>query len=263
MLEHLTAADYPSYDEWVTFCRRVAELLPLDDPENTTAPGYLSPYAFTLALSDILTSDDIFIPCSSGGANSVPMQTFRQKVGQVTISDHGLAAMGYGLGGAIGAALAHPERRVTLIEGDGGFAQNLQELGTVRVNDLNLKIFIFENEGYSSIRMTQKNYFGGEYVGCDTSTGLGFPDWNALFPAFGIPVTTIDAEFSSDAGFREAFDQPGPAAFLVPIDPEQTYWPKITSRITDSGSMESNPLHRMSPDLPEEIANEVFAYLDA
>ena len=48
-----------------------------------------------------------------------------------------------------------------------------------RVNDLNLKIFIFANEGYASIRTTQRNYFGGAYLGCDTSTGLGFPDWRA------------------------------------------------------------------------------------
>ena len=44
----------------------------------------------------------------------------------------------------------------------------------------------------------------------------------------------------------------GPQAFIVPIDPEQTYFPKITSRITASGSMESNPIDRMSPDLPDD-----------
>ena len=71
-----------------------------------------------------------------------------------------------------GAAFAAPNRRTFLVEGDGGFTQNLQELGTVSVNHLNLKIFIFDDNGYASIRMTQKNYFGGRYVGCDVNTGL-------------------------------------------------------------------------------------------
>ena len=60
--------------------------------------------------------------------------------------------------------------------------------------------------------------------------------------------------------FLEAFNAPGPAAFIVKIDPLQTYFPKISSRITASGSMESNPLHLMTPDLDEAIAAQVFRY---
>jgi acetolactate synthase I/II/III large subunit len=181
----------------------------------------------------------------------------------VIITDKGLASMGYGLAGALGAAFAYPGRRTVLLEGDGGFVQNLQELGTVAVNQLPLKIFLFANEGYASIRMTQRNYFGGEYLGCDTRTGLGFPQWDGLFAAYGIPFHTLEApDFEVDERFAELFAAPGPAAFLVPIDPEQTYFPKITSRVTEDGSMESNPLHRMSPELSEEIAVRVFRHVE-
>ena len=177
------------------------------------------------------------------------------------ITDKGLASMGYGLSGAIGAAMAHPGRRTFVIEGDGGFAQNLQELATVAVNDLDLKVFIFANEGYGSIRATQRNYFGGAYLGCDTKTGLGFPDWTKLFGAFAIPVMTLDERGLATPGAAGALGLPGPHGFIVPIDPEQTYFPKITSHITASGGMESQPLHRMSPDLPPEIAAHVLRYL--
>ena len=105
------------------------------------------------------------------------MQAFSQTSEQRMITNKGLASMGYGLSGAIGAALAANGKRTYLVEGDGGFAQNIQELGTVAILDLNLKIFIFEDQGHASIRMTQKNYFGGKYVGCDKSTGLGLPNW--------------------------------------------------------------------------------------
>ena len=201
-------------------------------------------------LSALCTPRDVIIPCSSGGAFTVTLQAFDQKLGQTMISDHGLASMGYGLSGAIGAAFAAPGRRTVLLEGDGGFMQNSQELATVAVNGLPVKIFLFSNEGYASIRMTQRGYFDGAYLGCDTSTGLGFPDWELLFRAYGIPLLQLSTDGLATEGFAELFDAPGPACFVIPIDPEQTYFPKITSRVTATGSMESNPLHRMTPDLP-------------
>jgi acetolactate synthase-1/2/3 large subunit len=148
-----------------------------------------------------------------------------------------------------------------LVEGDGGFAQNLQELATVRVNDLNLKIFIFANEGYASIRSTQRNYFDGAYLGCDTRTGLGFPDWLNLFSAFGIPGMDLSEGWTGNAQFTELWESDGPAAFVVPVDPEQTYLPKISSRVRPDGGMESNPLHNMSPELEPDVAARVMRYL--
>jgi acetolactate synthase-1/2/3 large subunit len=267
VLEFIASQDgYSDYSEWVAFCRSVRGAIHPNDPANHTGEGFVSPYDFCLQLSDLCNSDDVVIPCSSGSANTVMQQTFQVKRGQRVFNDKGLASMGYGLGGAIGAAFAviasrSSVSRTILVEGDGGFIQNLQELGTVSVNHLNLKIFIFDDNGYASIRMTQKNYFGGSYVGCDTSTGLGMPHWERLFAAYDIPVQRLKPDFHADAKFLEAFHAPGPAAFLVHIDPEQTYFPKISSRVTASGSMESNPLHLMSPDLDEDAAAKVFRYL--
>ncbi|MGQ0823974.1 MAG: thiamine pyrophosphate-binding protein [Actinomycetota bacterium] len=261
LLADLVGRDYPDYSEWLAFGREVRELLPVNEPCNLTGDGFVCPYEFYLDLSALATSADVLIPCSSGAANSVAMQTIVQKRGQVIVTDKGLASMGYGLAGAIGAALAHPNQRTILVEGDGGFAQNLQELATVAVNDLDLKIFIHANEGYGSIRTTQKNYFGGAYLGCDTQTGLGFPDWLQLFAAYGVPAMNLAPGWNTDPAFRTEFDARGPRGFIVPIDTEQTYWPKITSRVTETGSMESQPLHLMSPDLPEDLAARVFKYL--
>ena len=251
------------YTAWVAFCRSVKAELPLIEPVNNTGAGFLSPYVFAAELSKLATEHDIVIPCSSGSAFTVMMQTFAQKHGQRTITNKGLASMGYGLSGAIGAAFAAQPRRTILVEGDGGFTQNLQELGTVMVNRLNLKIFLFDDNGYASIRMTQLNYFGGRYVGCDTSSGLGIPKWEPLFAAWDIPVLRLYPGYQDDPAFLELFNAPGPAAFLVHIDPTQTYFPKISSQVTASGGMESNPLHRMTPDLDEVKSKAVFHYLEA
>jgi acetolactate synthase-1/2/3 large subunit len=260
LLNKLAQTSLGDHQEWIDFCRTVRAAIPLVEPVNNTSEGYLSPYVFVEKLSDLTKAEDVVIPCSSGSAFTVMMQTFAQKKGQRIVTNKGLASMGYGLSGAIGAAFAASGRRTILVEGDGGFTQNLQELGTVAANKLNLKIFIFDDNGYASIRMTQSNYFGGRYVGCDTATGLGIPKWEPLFAAYDIPVQRIGPGFEKDASFLEQLNAPGAAAFLVHIDPAQTYFPKISSRVTESGSMESNPLHLMTPDLDEATAAKVFRY---
>ena len=249
------------WETWVSYAQEVRNALPLNDPANETGNGFLSPFDFYADLVRLSETDDVIIPCSSGGANSVSMQVIEQKLGQVIITDKGLASMGYGLAGAIGASMAHPGKRTFLIEGDGGFSQNLQELATVAVNNLPIKTFIFANNGYGSIRMTQKNYFGGAYLGCDTETGLGFPDWDMLFQSFGISTITLDKDWSTNKEVLSALRSDKPYGFIVPIDPLQTYWPKITSRIVEGGGMESNPLHMMSPDLAPDLFTQVTRYL--
>ena len=109
--------------------------------------------------------------------------------------------------------------------------------------------------------MTQKSYFDGTYVGCDESTGLGLPDWELVFAAYGIRVTTIESNSKFTPEILELMTDPYPRAFLVPIHPEQTYYPKITSKVITDGKMESNPLHLMTPELPTNVAELVYRYL--
>jgi acetolactate synthase-1/2/3 large subunit len=250
-----------THPEWLTFCAKAKAALPLSESCNTTPEGFLNPFDMVAELSRLCGARDQIIPCSSGGAFTVMMQGFDLRQGQTMITDKGLASMGYGLSGAIGAAIAAPENRTVLVEGDGGFTQNLQELATVTVQQLNLKIFLFCNEGYASIRMTQKNYFGGSYIGCDVSSGLGFPDWRLLCDAYGISSMSLAPGWSQAQEFLQLWHSKVPAVFLVPIHPEQTYFPKISSRISANGGMESNPLHLMSPDLPPELAKDLLSHL--
>lgn len=260
-LSDLLQHDIESHPDWLAYTRQIRASIPLVEPINQTREGYISPYLFAEKLSGICAIDDVVIPCSSGGAFTIMMQTFQQKSEQVIITNKGLASMGYGLSGAIGAAVAHPDKRVILVEGDGGFSQNIQEIGTAAINKLNLKIFIFDDSGYASIRATQKNYFGGRYVGCDRNTGLGLPDWEKLFMAWGVPAMRLNQGYEADDQFHAMFESTGTVAFIVSIDPEQTYFPKITSRITANGSMESNPLHLMTPELTEDQFLTLAKYL--
>ena len=148
-----------------------------------------------------------------------------------------------------------------MVEGDGGFAQNLQELGTVVKQNLNIKIFLFSNSGYASIRMTQKNYFGGAYLGCDSETGLGLPNWSFIAQAYGLPYTSIDATVNWKQLIEDCMLNDGPQFIEVKIDPEQTYFPKISSKMTNNGQMVSNPLHFMSPDLTDREIETFLPFL--
>jgi acetolactate synthase-1/2/3 large subunit len=249
-VRRLVAHDLPPKESWLARGRRIRDAVPRVEDVNTTGQGYISPYDFILRLEPLTTADDLIIPCSSGSAFTLSMQLYQQKFGQRMLTDKSLASMGYGLSGAIGASIASGgARRTILIEGDGGFAQNLQELGTVSVNQCNLKIFIFHDQGHASIRMTQRSYFDGKYLGCDRQSGLGLPQWSRLFDAWDVPVHELELDFEQSPRFQQLMAMDGPCAFIVPVDPQQTYFPKISSRITASGSMESNPIDQMTPEI--------------
>ena len=249
------------HSEWIEYCKQIKENFPLLE-KNNTGKKFVSPFYFINQLSKSLDSKDVFIPCSSGGAFTSSMQAFDQKEGQTIITNKGLASMGYGLSGAIGCCLADKNKRVVLVEGDGGFTQNLQELGTVKINKLNLKIVIFYDNGYASIRMTQKSYFGGDYIGCDESSGLGMPDFKLLAQAYGLSYEKIKpSDVKNVDKLQNILRKNGPSIIVVPIDPEQTYLPKIISKITKNGSMESNPIHIMSPEVDDLSYNRFFKYI--
>jgi acetolactate synthase-1/2/3 large subunit len=258
--EFLSAHLYAHY-EWLDYAKNIRKNIPLVESLNEPRPNFISPFELARNLSQLSGDDDIIIPCSSGSAFTTIMQSFEQKNDQIIVTNKGLASMGYGLSGAIGASIANPNKRVILIEGDGGFSQNLQEIGTAAINNLNLKIFILDNSGYASIRMTQKNYFGGSYIGCDRKTGLGLPNWDVLFNAWDVSSMRICPDYASDVEFLNYFNSKQTCVFIVTVDPEQNYFPKITSRVTETGAMESRPLHLMSPDLSELEMRLYLKYL--
>lgn len=246
---------------WRDFIQLQRSNLPTVEKATYQFEDYVNPFHLVNELGNLLTKEDSVIPCSSGGSYTSMMQAFSQKQGQLLTNNKGLASMGYGLAGAIGTAVANKSGRTILVEGDGGFAQNLQELGTVKVRNLNLKMFIFSNLGYASIRVSQKAYFNGAYIGCDEATGVGLPEWTQLFKAFEIPSVEITSNLLSNEKALELLKGTGPAAFIVNIHPDQSYLPKVTSKIFSDGKMRSNPIHLMDPPLPNEVSELVFTYL--
>lgn len=236
---------------WLGHCHDVLKAFPLVEAPEPQSRKFINPYRLIHELGGLASDEEQIVPCSSGGTFTAFMQSFPNLSSQRIISNKGLASMGYGLAGAIGVALSNPHRRVLHLEGDGGFLQNLQELGTVSQQVLNLKMFVFDNAGYASIRTTQKRYFGGNYVGCDTHTGLGLPNWQAIAKAFDVDFVDLEVD-SWKSQVRQALDNGQATLIRVPVDPEFQYLPKIVSSLLQDGTMVSNPLHVMEPPVSDE-----------
>jgi acetolactate synthase-1/2/3 large subunit len=230
---------------------------------NVSRVGFIEPLKFVYDLVNTYTdSSDVIIPCSSGEASYVgPMRMMLNKEGQKIVTNNAMASMGYGLSGAIGASFASSGKRVILFEGDGGFAQNLQELSTVKTNNLNIKIFLMNNGGYMSIKQNQKNVFNGNYTGCDSTSGLVMPNWEFIAKAFGVKYFRLDQKNLNSSEFQNLFKSKEAIFFDVQIDPEQTYYPKITSYKNSQGQMESNPIHIMEPLLTEIQEKNYIKYI--
>lgn len=261
VLMNLCESSKVQYEEWSDFLMEVKKEVPTLELCQVSDPPYASPHSVISHVSTLANPNDRIVAASSGGTFTATLQSFVNLRDQILMGNKGLASMGYGLAGAIGLAIDDHESRVILFEGDGGFAQNMQELGTVVANNLNLKIFITCNDGYASIRTSQKNYFNGNYLGCDTKTGLQLPNWELLFDSYSIPHMSLNASNLDSTEFGALWNSHESAAFLIMADPDQMYLPKIFSRVATDGTMQSTALHDMSPALDPEVSRTVFKYL--
>ena len=118
-------------------------------------------------------------------------QSLKTKGTQKIIENSGCAAMGYDLPAAIGACYANDKNDVICVTGDGSIQMNIQELQTIIHNKLPIKIFVFNNNGYSSIKNTQNNFFNGFKVGSEINSGVSFPNMQAIAKAYGFKTFII------------------------------------------------------------------------
>lgn len=257
----LSGQKLSSIDTWQKLVKKIREELAKPDKANIAAPGYVEYYSFTYDLISKLGSSDNINPCSSGGNFESFGRVMLGKTGQKWVTSPGLASMGFGISGGIGMAMAYPKSRTIVLEGDGGLSQNLQEFGVIRNLNVNMKIFIADNGNYGSIKSNQKVAFNNHYIGCDKQTGLWLPDWKYIGKAFDIPTLVLNDKDTFGPAFTELFEKHGPAIFIVKVDPDQIFYPKILSSKNAKGEIVSNPLHLMEPPLSAVEFSEYAPYL--
>ena len=129
---------------------------------------------------------------------------------------------------------------------------NMQELATVMQNKLNIKIILINNNGYLSIRQTQRNLFKPPFVGIDNESGIGFPDFEKLAAAFHIDYYRLSHENEADRVLKEVLAGDNPVFLEVIVDPEQNFEPKTSSKVLSDGRIVSPSLDDMAPFLSRE-----------
>lgn len=243
-------ATLPDFGPWRDQCRALTRRYPVVLPEyRTAADTPVSTYVLMDVLSDLLDERDVFVPGSSGPCSDIFYQVFRVKPGQRILNAPGLGAMGTGLPGTIGAALASGGRRVININGEGGFQLNIQELETVRRLQLPVKYFVLDNGGYRSIVAMQRGHFQGRLVGSEISSRLTMPDTVRVAEAYGIPALYVDSHAKLEGVLREALSRSGPVVCVVKTSVDEKTAPKVTSEVRPDGSIVSKPMEDMWPFL--------------
>jgi acetolactate synthase I/II/III large subunit len=249
MLDHLDVWDTAHHSQWLAWCKERNEKYPAVLPKHREFNGRINPYHFMDALFKSLGAEDIVVT-GNASACIVSFQAGMLKMGQRMFSNSGSASMGYDLPAAIGAAVAGGGKRVICLSGDGSLQMNMQELQTVIHHQLPLKIFVLNNNGYLSIRTSQKGFFG-DTVGESAESGVSFPDCVKLGKAYGFPTWRLDsADFLSH--LREVLDAPGPVVCEVILEPAQGFEPRQSSRQLPDGRIVSAPLEDMFPFLDRD-----------
>lgn len=252
MLRHRDRIIPRDRSEWFAYGNRVREKYPLVTDAYWKQKELVNTYCLLETISRHMTKDDIYVSGSSGSCIDISMQTFKVKKGQRVFCTKGLASMGYGFPSAIGACLAGGGRKTVGVNGDGGFAMNIQELETLRRLGLPIKMFVLSNRGYGAIRATQTNLFGGHLVACTEDSDLSLPHVADIAKAYGLKTIVINNNSELDEKVKEALNYNGPVIVEVMTPIELTAMPKQVSYKRRDGQMESLPLEYMNPPLSEE-----------
>ena len=248
MARQLRGKPLPRKESWIEWCRERRRRYPSVTPEWRAQKDYVNSFHFVDTLSDELVPDDVVV-LANGAANTCTFQAIKLKQGQRLFTNSGCASMGYDLPAAIGACLANDRKRVICIAGDGSIQMNLQELQTIAHHKLPIKIFLLNNNGYTSIRLTQDAYFPGGYIAADPSSGVSFPDMQKLCAAYDIPSNRAANHDELLEKIRQTLAVPGPALCEIMMASDQPLYPKLASEIKPDGTMVSKPLEDMYPFL--------------
>ncbi|MBF0383961.1 MAG: thiamine pyrophosphate-binding protein [Magnetococcales bacterium] len=241
---------------WLNRCAQWKSRYTAADGEEFPNKGEISHYHFVKVLAQEVKENSLIVTGSSGLGIEAFYSTFTNKKGQRIFLTSGLGAMGYGVPALLGAEAAFSGGDVVGVESDGSLQMNLQELQTLKAQNISAKLFIINNSGYASIRNTQRTYFAGRYVGTGPEAGLHLADITKIATAFDIAAVTINDSSELQEKIRYTLEQPGLVICDVRVVANESLWPKSSAIPQPDGSMISMPLEDMSPLLSRKELRE-------
>lgn len=249
-------------EAWRTQCRKWKRRYPVvtQEQKKEKNDGTANVYAAIRAISEAQPENGL-TSVSNGACCVAGHQAWIIKKGTRFMNNSAIASMGYGLPAAIGQCIAGGRKDTVCMEGDGSIMMNLQELQTVVTNNLPIKLFLINNQGYHSIRITQSNLFSEHSkVGIGPeSEDLSFPSFEKIAVAFGMPYYAAHSNAEVAEVARRMFAEPGFAFCEIFTDTVQVWEPKSSTKRLPDGTLVSPPLEDLAPFLPrEELAEQMY-----
>lgn len=246
---------------WLETCQRWKKEYPAVLPRHWKENGKTANvYAFIRYLSSRLPENSL-TAVSNGACCVVGNQAYVIQKGSRMANNSAIASMGYGLPAAIGTCIGGGRSNTICLEGDGSIMMNLQELQTILTNKLPIKIFLINNNGYHSIRITQTNLFSEHSkVGIGPeSKDLSFPEFRKIAEAFGYPYYSAHSNGEMKCVVDEVLELEGSVFCEIFTDSQQVWEPKSSTKRLQDGSLISPPLEDLAPFLPrEELERNMF-----
>jgi acetolactate synthase-1/2/3 large subunit len=209
----------PRFDAWAREAADRAVTLPCDRVAEPalSATTVLDRFFEHIPANAVVTTD-------VGQHQMWAAQRIRPREPRAFATSAGLGAMGFGFPAAVGAQVAHPERPVFAIVGDGGFQMSLTELATLRRYNLPVKIVLIDNRNLGMVRQWQELFYDERYAHTNLSDN---PDFAAIAAAYGIRSELVDEISGLDAAFERLISIPGPALLHCACYPAENVWPMI------------------------------------
>lgn len=245
--------------EWWSRVRDWTKKYPLVTKEQRGLKDATSTYVLVEKLAQLLSEGDTVVSGGSGVHAEIFFAAFMTKKDQRVVTDASLGSMGYGLPAAIGACVAAGRKRTVLVDGDGGLQPQLQELQTIVREKLPLKIVVINNNGYSSIRVSQGRYFE-RLIAADETSGLTMAPFSKIAAAYGIRSIRIENEAELEAKMKEGLAGDDPVIIDVVVPRDEDRVPRLSNMQKANGQMVSKPLEDMFPFLEREefLANMII-----
>ena len=259
-LEKLTDDKVFNGEDWINICHNWNVNYPVVLPHQWEENGQTANvYAFVRYLSGQLPENSL-TAVSNGACCVAGHQAYVIQKGSRFANNNAIASMGYGLPAAIGTCIGGGRKETICLEGDGSIMMNLQELQTIITNHLPIKIFLINNNGYHSIRITQTNLFGHHTrVGIGPESGdLSFPEFKKIAEAFGYPYYSAHGNTEMKQVVDNVLKLEGPVFTEIFTDTKQVWEPKSSAKRLEDGTLVSPPLEDLAPFLPREELEKIM-----
>jgi acetolactate synthase-1/2/3 large subunit len=235
--------------DWISKCNYWKDKWPVA-LERYESEEKINKYTFIDHLCKFL-KDDTAVVSDAGSSYYVTSQALRIRGNQRYITSGAQADMGFTMPAAIGTCFAK-NGEVVGITGDGSFQMNIQELQTIVHYNLPLKLFVWNNNGYLSIRATQRKFFDGRAIGTDKDSGISFPEIEKIALAYGIKYFIAKDVSELDLVLASVMNYNGPVLCEIMCPENQEIIPATASLRREDGTMVSKPLEDMYPFLSRE-----------